>query len=631
MLGVFRSAAVMVLAAALASALPQAAAAQSSTQRMIRVPFSASTGDGYAGGSVGVQYAFLGCYGELHLALRLAPNSVQTNGVYRMGGKTYAADGAPTQLSVVKVRGRAARAGSEIIGDFTNGAVGPEGGLGCFSGDLTQLGVLTRWLGPKPTQEQIVNFLNSLTLQVEPIEGPRNAGLEAKLRSEERQKQAAVEAQEKAAKQQAEAKRVAEAKRAEEAKRPVSLTPTGAGGGYASNAPTAARPAPAPPQLSEAERIAKAIESDRLLAQQRLAQQQQQYNQFQQQMAANEAESLRQAQAVIAAAPALAALGSGLEDMINGPWYRAKERQFQAAQAKLAGQCFVPGTSNPAPRNGLLRFGITHSSRLEKADCGYSSAVRFRAFMLVVDTPGRATFTLGAGGGLQSGRYALHVANEHGSGVLTLRGAEYRPFQRSLPRAVQLTPGVYTVTVSNYYEFEFLPFDLRVDFIDANGRAVVEAKPAPAPAQTSAPQPPPALASSGGAAGAPNAASAQLWGTLAELGGREWAGAGLRHRFVWSDGGRTLSWQQASKQGAWYDWYVFSQDEADISVRLAGGRSRGTVSVDPTGVAVARVGSFGATTRFARNGDGFDVVFRPIPITWQLTPASNGGAGEAVK
>jgi hypothetical protein len=501
-----RSAALMVFAAALVSAVPDLAAAQSSAPRTVRVPFAASSGDGYASGSVGVQYAFLGCYGELHLALRLAPNSVQINGVYRMGGKAYVADGAASQLSVIKVRGRAARAGTELIGDFVNGAVGPEGGLGCFSGDLTQLGVLTRWLGPKPTQAQIVNFLNSLTLEVEPIDAPRNSGLEARLRSEERQKQALVEAQQKAAQQEAEARRVDEAKRAEEARRPASVTPTGAGGGYTSNAAAAQQPA-ASAQLSNAERVAKAIESDRLLAQQRLAQQQEQYKRFQQQIAANEAESLRQSQAVLAAAPVLAALGSGLEDMINGPWYRAKERQFQAAQGRLAGQCFVPGTRSPAPRNGLVRFGETISSRLEKDDCGYSSTGRFEAFMLIVHAPGRATFSLASGNRMQSGKYRMQVTRENGESVLSVRDEEYGYFQRTMTRSVPLSPGVYTVTIQNSYEFEFLPFELRVDFTDASGRAVVEARPSQAsqtpPSQgvqvapTTAAASPPPLATSG--------------------------------------------------------------------------------------------------------------------------------------
>jgi hypothetical protein len=604
---------------------------------MIRVPFASSGGDGYASGSVGLQYAFLGCYGELHLALRLAPNSVQTNGVYRMGGKTYVADAAPTQLSVIKVRGRAARAGSEIIGDFTNGAVGPEGGLGCFSGDLTQLGVLTRWLGPKPTPEQVVNFLNSLTLQVEPIEAPRNAGVEAKLRSEERQKQAAIEAQQKARQQEAEAKRAAEAKRVEDAKRPISPTPTGAGGGYQPTTPRTDRP-PVAAQPSQAERTAKAIESDRLLAQQRLAQQQQQYNQFQQQMAANEAESRRQAQAVIDAAPALIGLGGALQNWSDG----IVQRQYLNAQQKLGGTCYLANGAI-APKDGELVLGVEKASALTKNDCGANAGSRFKAFRLEVPEASRVRLTVANGRPWSFTSFQVEVRDLNAKVLLDINWREWGGLQQSLTKSVDLPPGIYIVPVWNGSEGIFAPFKLKVEAIGADGRPLPPVRQAIASASNAGPEAPvagrsgtapPAAAGTSQAApgGNPNPASAQLWGTLAELAGREWSAAGMsaepRQRFVWSDGGRTLLWQVASRDGPWSDWYIFNQTGEEVSVRLAGGRSRGTVSVDPSGVAVARVGSLGATTRFTRSGDGFEVVYRPIPVTWHLTPASNSMAAK---
>lgn len=128
-----------------------------------------------------------------------------------------------------------------------------------------------------------------------------------------------------------------------------------------------------------------------------------------------------------------------------------------------------------------------------------------------------------------------------------------------------------------------------------------------------------------------NTALRRPWGLLADLAGREWAGDGGHHRFIWSDNGRTLSWQQASQDGAWHDWYVFNQTDSGVAVRLATGRSRGTVSVEASGATVARVGSLGATTRFVRNGDGFDVIFRPIPITWRLTPQPGGWTGQSLE
>ena len=471
----------LALAVALVAGMaPVAAHGQSSTPRMVRVPFAAAQGDGYDAGSVDVQYAFLACYGELHLALRLAPGSARSNGVYRMGGKTYVAEG-PPQISVAKVTGRAARAGSEIIGRFTNGAVGPEGGLGCFSGDLTQLGVLTQWLGPKPKPEQIVNFLNSLTLDVEPMAAVRNHGLEARFRSEDRQRQAAVEAQEKAAREAEEARRLAEVKRAEEARRPVSHTPTGAGGGYAEATPTPAPAVPVtPPPPSREQRVDAAIASDRLLAEQRLQAQREQLAQFQSQMAANEAEAQRQAQAIVAAAPELAQLGAGLEDLINGPYYRAKERQFQAAQAALAGKCLLP-TGYAAPRDGVIQFGVPITTRLNASDCGRRATGRFKAWLLEVPEDGRITFHLRSGGPLMVGgaRYLLDVRDLEGRLYTEIGFDEYGPLQKTFVRSTTLPVGTYVVWVANSYEYDFQPFELRVDFTDGSGRAVVATAPAP--------------------------------------------------------------------------------------------------------------------------------------------------------
>lgn len=630
---------VLALAAMFA---PVIAIAQSSSQRTVTVPFGGATGDdGYVSASVGVTYAFIACQGEAHIAYSLNEGSATAGSAYRLGGKVYPAAGAPPQPSSITFAGTIYR-GPGAVGTFADGLTGKALGMGCFSGQTQKFGNLADLVGSKATPAQIQAYFNSLRIVVRPTSVLRSAAVESTIRGDLRRAEADAAANKRKAEQaqQASAKQAEQQKAASQA--PQQAAKPAPAATASSSAASAVRTSPEQlrAQAAQAQREADAARSKELYAEGErtraalAATHQQQYQKFQAQMAANEAERLRQSQAVIAAAPALAALGGGLEDLINGPYYRAKERQFQAAQAKLGGQCFIAGTQNPAPRNGLVRFGAVLSDRLEKADCGYSSTLRFKAYMLVVDTPGRATFTVSAGGGLQSGRYALDVIAENGQNVLALRSQEYRPFQRSGIRTVELQPGVYTVAVNNYYEFEFLPFQLRVDFTDASGRAIVEAKPSPAPLPASAPQTPVAVASRG-AAGTPNVASAHLWGTLGELAGREWAAAGTaagaRQRFIWSDSGRTLSWQQAGQDGAWSDWYIFTENENTITVRLAGGRSRGTVSVDPAGVAVARVGSLGATTRFARNGDGFDIVYRPIPVTWKLTPAANAPAGAILK
>ncbi|MFZ3007488.1 MAG: hypothetical protein WA047_15080, partial [Phenylobacterium sp.] len=160
------AAVVVALTAGLALLLggAEAANAQSSTPRQARVPFGPPVGgDGYTGGSVALQYAFLNCFGELHIAYGLVAGSAQASGVYLMGGKTYEARGGTPQPSSIKLSATAKRLGSEVIGPVADNAAGPALGLGCYTGQLIQLGVLTQWLGPKPTPQQVTNFLNTLT------------------------------------------------------------------------------------------------------------------------------------------------------------------------------------------------------------------------------------------------------------------------------------------------------------------------------------------------------------------------------------------------------------------------------------------------------------------------------------
>lgn len=465
------------LMVAATAALPHAALAQSSSPRSINVPFAAPISDGYAQGSVQLQYAYLACFGELHLALRLAPNSARSNGVYRLGGKTYVAEGAP-QVSVVTIRGRAARAGSEVIADFTKGAIGPDTGLGCFSGDLQKLGVLTTWLGPKPTQAQIVNFLNSLTLSVEPLQAVRDSGLESRLRAEDQRRQAAVEAQQKAAREAAEARRVAEAKRAADAARPISRTPTGAGGGNAQTAPTPR--VQAPPQLTREQRIANAIASDKVLADKRLEEQRRIYAQQQQAMASAQQ---RQNEAMIAAAPAMMELGAGIYGALEGFDTRWKQRQYQAAQAKMAGKCKLPNGLS-APKDGNIEFGVEISKPLGKTDCGDNHTDRFKAFQLELDQPARVRFTIRPSTPWVFTSFQIFVNDieKKRYGALTWR--DWGGLQKVNSMTLDLPAGIYVVEVSNGVEDIFAGFVLRADRVDAQGRVLAAAPPRPAaPAQ----------------------------------------------------------------------------------------------------------------------------------------------------
>lgn len=456
------------------------AIAASSTVRQVRVPFGPpSGGDGYRSGSVAVQYAFLNCYGELHLAYGLVNGTAQSDGVYMMGGKTYEAKGGPPQPSSIQLKATARRAGAEVIGSMVDNAAGPALGLGCFSGQLSQMGTIAPWLGPKPTSQQVINFLNTLTLDVQPSGAVRDPGLEARLRADDRQRQESQAALERRNREAAEARRTAEAKRTEDAKRPISPTPTGRGGGYASTAPSTA-PAPQVRRpLTDNERRDQAIASDKVLEQQRLAQDQEKLRQFQQQMANNEVQRQRQNQAVIAAAPALIELGGALQTMSDN----FERKRFETAQARQGNRCLLPNGA-PAPKDGDLRFGVPIRSELQHADCGLSVGDRFEAFKLQLREKTRVRITVANTGLLDLSKKLFTLHDLNNKIYLGVSPAELAPIQRTVSKTVDLAAGLYILRVHNEGYGIFSGFEVRVDAVDTAGRMI-----ATAPALPSAPPP----------------------------------------------------------------------------------------------------------------------------------------------
>lgn len=457
-----------------------ALAAQSSTVRQVRVPFGApSGGDGYRSGSVAVQYAFLNCYGELHLAYGLVNGTAQSDGVYMMGGKTYEAKGGPPQPSSIELNATARRAGAEVIGSMVDKAAGPALGMGCFSGQLSQMGTIAPWLGPKPTPQQVTNFLNTLTLDVQPSGAVRDAGLEARLRADDRQRQEGQAALERRNREAAEARRVAEAKRAEDAKRPISPAPTGPGGGYASTAPSTA-PAPRVQRpLTDNERRDRAIASDKVLEQQRLAQDQEKLRQFQQQMANNEVQRQRQNQAVIAAAPALIELGGALQTMSDN----FERKRFETAQARQGNRCLLANGA-PSPKDGDLQLGVPIRSALQNADCGLSVGDRFEAFKLELREKTRVRIIVANTGLMDLSKKIFMIQDLNNQVYVQVSPAELAPIQRTVSKTVDLAAGLYILRVHNEGYGIFSGFEVRVDAVDTAGRMI-----ATAPALPPAPRP----------------------------------------------------------------------------------------------------------------------------------------------
>ncbi|MDO8801400.1 hypothetical protein [Phenylobacterium sp.] len=491
------AAVVVALTAGLALLLggAEAANAQSSTPRQARVPFGPPVGgDGYTGGSVALQYAFLNCFGELHIAYGLVAGSAQASDVYLMGGKTYEARGGTPQPSSIKLSGTAKRLGSEVIGPVADNAAGPALGLGCYTGQLIQLGVLTHWLGPKPTPQQVTNFLNTLTLDVAPGGPVRDFALEARLRSEDRGRQAA------------EAKRLADAKQAQAAKS-AAPPPTRAPGGAApqAQAPGPRAPgAPAQRPLSAAERGDRAIAADKVLEQQRRAQDQER---LRQQMANAEAARQRQNEALAAAAPQIMELGGSLQAMSDN----FMQRRFEEGQARLGNRCKLANGAQ-APKDGDLRLGAPLRSAISTADCGDNVDDRYKAFRLDLREKTRVRFTLTNTRPLSLAKFFLLIQNMQNQEFMRISWDEWAPIQRTASKTVDLPAGAYIVRVHNAGFNN--SFELRADALDAAGR-MMTAAPAPAPA------PAPAAAAAQLKSPAPGAATGgRLGGLLGGLAGR---------------------------------------------------------------------------------------------------------------
>lgn len=472
------AAVVVALAAGLALLLGGAEAnAQSSTPRQARVPFGPPVGgDGYTGGSVAIQYAFLNCFGELHIAYGLVAGSAQASGVYLMGGKTYEARGGAPQPSSIKLSATAKRLGSEVIGPVADNAAGPALGLGCYTGQLIQLGVLTRWLGPKPTPQQVTNFLNTLTLDVGPGGPVRDFALEARLRSEDRGRQAA------------EAKRLADAKQAQAAK-PAAPPPTRPPGGAApqAQAPGPRAPgAPAQRPLSAAERGDRAIAADKVLEQQRRAQDQER---LRQQMANAEAARQRQNEALAAAAPQIMELGGSLQAMSDN----FMQRRFEDSQARLGNRCKLANGAQ-APKDGDLRLGAPLKSAISTADCGDHVDDRYKAFRLELRERTRVRFTLTNTRPLSLAKFFFLIQNMENKEFMRISWDDWAPIQRTANKAVDLPAGAYIVRVHTAGFSN--SFELRADALDAAGR-VMTAAPTAAPAAAQLKPPAPDAATGG--------------------------------------------------------------------------------------------------------------------------------------
>lgn len=462
------------------------ALAQSSPSRTVTVPFAApGAGDGYESGSVGVTYAFIACMGEMHIAYSLNEGSAVAAPGYRLGGKTYPATGAPPQPSSIRFAGTVYR-GPQPVGSFADGLTGKALGMGCFTGQTQKIANLSDVVGPKATPDQVTNYFNSLRITVEPANTLRSAAMESSIRGELRRKEAEAKAVARKAEQDAQAKQKqeAQAKAQQEAEQRATAERSAsaqqaamqeASTAEGRSAPTASMPvqgAPAP--LSQEQRIANAIASDKVLADQRLEQQRAVFAQQQAAMAAAEQQQL---ETIVAVAPAAIELGGQIYGALEAWDARIKARKYLEAQTKLAGKCTLPN-GMAAPKDGDIRLGVELTADLSSRDCGHRPTSRYKAFKLELGETTRLQFAIKAAKWRHLVSYQIDVRDLENRSHMFMGWDEWGAIQKVNRKNAHLPAGVYIVTVSNGVEDTFAGFDLRVDPVDENWQVLATA-PAP--------------------------------------------------------------------------------------------------------------------------------------------------------
>jgi hypothetical protein len=439
-----------------------AISAQSSSIRTVTVPFaSAGAGDGYVNAAAGMTYAFTTCQGEMHIAYSLNEGSATAGPSYILGGKTYQASGAPPQPSSIHFAGTVYR-GPSPVGTFSDGLAGKSLGMGCFSGQTQKIANVADVLGAGASAAQVGAYLNSLTVQVRPGEVLRSAAQESRIRSELRRAEADAAATARKAEQEAQAKAKREAEqlasdeRAAEAQwtAQAHAEPAAAGAG---SAPIQAQPTP--PPLTRDERIANAIASDKVLADERLEKQR---AIFAQQQATMANAHQQQTEAMIAAAPAALELAGSIYGALDAWDARVKARAYNGAQLKLAGKCRL-ANGMAAPKDGEIQLGVEITASLSKADCGPNPASRYKAFHLDLPEATRVRFTIRAAKWRHIINYMIDVRDLENRSHMSMGWEEWGAFQKVNSKNVELPAGVYIVTVSNGTEDIFAGFDLRVD------------------------------------------------------------------------------------------------------------------------------------------------------------------------
>jgi hypothetical protein len=133
---------------------------------MVRWPVRRDVSDGYEDAQADLKYRFIACFGEIHVAYALVPDSVKTSATYVMGRKPLDAGVVPPpKLSSVSLKARVVARDMEFgpwktIDYINDKNAGPALGMGCFTGQTKKVGAVKDYFASNATPQQMQAHLD---------------------------------------------------------------------------------------------------------------------------------------------------------------------------------------------------------------------------------------------------------------------------------------------------------------------------------------------------------------------------------------------------------------------------------------------------------------------------------------
>lgn len=174
--------------------------AKKSARINYRSPSASLKEAGFAGATVDFEYQLIACFGELHLAYGLVGGSVaQATPSYFYQGRYWAPAAPVPQVGTVDLRALVTDPAGRTVGQLHDPIAGTALGFGCFTGQTRKLANISDYLGPTPSQDQVVAFMNSLKVRLYTDGLLKGADAERELRAQLANTPAEIRKREKAA------------------------------------------------------------------------------------------------------------------------------------------------------------------------------------------------------------------------------------------------------------------------------------------------------------------------------------------------------------------------------------------------------------------------------------------------